>query len=310
MCVLINRIFENFREQAESSIASALQSRRIRLSEQLSDLPDPYAREAAIRLLLHDYAAELKEKSKKRCAMDGDTLLMRIFKENLIFLLTDEGQEEGAAYDDKIGHYIKALLEEYCELPYVERERIYFRKQKDEIDMAIQNKKMLRIVTRKQYLSYMKPLELRQDPGRMYHYLVGLTSTSKEGPWQISSVRLSSITNCKKQAYTGSITPKQKNEIRKVISETGIQYLSGSDTRQRIRVEFTPHGENMYRQILHLRPQHTGHDGLIYEFLCSLKQAEDYFFRFGHNARILEPIYLAEKFQRKYHNAAKKYDSF
>lgn len=310
MTVLINHIFECFRDQAESSISTALQNRRIKLTGQLSDMQDSSAREEAIGLLLRSYAADLQKKSEDRCKTKGEKITMRILHDNLCFLLSEEGQQEASAYRDKVGAYIKALLEEYSALPFVEREAIYFKKQKDEIDLAIQNKKLLRIVTRKQNISYVKPLELCQDKEHMYHYLLGFAASNKEGPWKVASFRLSHISSCKRQAYSGILTPNQKKEICAAITQTGIQYLSGSDTQQTIKVEFTPHGEKMYRQILHLRPQHTKHDGLIYEFDCSLKQAEDYFFKFGHNVRILEPVHLAEKFQRKYRNAAKRYDSF
>ena len=109
-CVMINRIFENFRDQAESSIASTLESRRIRLAGQLSEFPDPQARETAIRLILRDDADELKEKSRKRREETGEPMLIRIFKDNLLCLLSDEGQAESQAYNDKIGPYFKALL--------------------------------------------------------------------------------------------------------------------------------------------------------------------------------------------------------
>lgn len=310
MTVMINRIFECYRDRAESSIAASLEKRRSKLMEQLSDMQDPIAREEAVRLLLSSYAARLQEQSTERCKTKGNPLSMRILHDNLLFLLSEEGQREASSYHDKVGAYFKAILEEYCALPYVKREEIYFRKQKDEIDLAISNKKLLRIVTRGQYISYVKPLELSQDQDHTYHYLVGLASASKDGPWKIASFRLSSITDCKRQAHSGVLSTDQKKEIHTAMAETGIQYLSGNDTRQEIVVEFTPHGVKLYGQILHLRPQYTSHDGLIYKFDCSLKQAEDYFFKFGHNARILEPVHLAEKFRRKYHNAAKKYDSF
>ena len=98
---------------------------------------------------------------------------------------------------------------------------------------------------------------------------------------------------------------EKEREIRNAIREVGIQYLA--DTYNKIVVEFTPHGENMYRSMLHLRPQYTKKSGNIYEFCCSERQADNYFFKFGHNARILEPERLADAFRRKYENAAKKY---
>ena len=306
---LINHIFSCFCNEAESSVAEAMQKKRLRLLELLSSMQDPHAREKSIALILKEYNAELEQKRKNRCREKDHSLTFRISKDNLDYLLSDEGQKESPAYRDNIGAYFKALLEEYCEHPYVERERIYYRNPVDEIELAIQNRKLLRVVTRKQYISYVKPLELGQDTGRLYNYLVGLIASHQEGPWQIGSIRLSSISNCARQAHSGFISAEKEKEIRKAVKETGIQYLSGSDTFQKIVVEFTPVGEKMYGTILHLRPQYTNRDGRIYEFHCSFRQADNYFFKFGHHARILEPIQLAELFQRKYRNAAIKYES-
>ena len=48
---------------------------------------------------------------------------------------------------------------------------------------------------------------------------------------------------------------------------------------------------------------------MIYEFDCTLRQAENYFFKFGHDAMVLEPENLADKFLRKYRNAVKRYET-
>ena len=88
----------------------------------------------------------------------------------------------------------------------------------------------------------------------------------------------------------------------------GVQYLSDNRSAGTIKVRFTPEGEKMYYQMLHLRPLYTANpEPLVYEFSCTRFQAETYFFRFGHNVKILEPKDLADKFMRRYQSAAKQY---
>lgn len=304
---LINQIFENFRSHAESSVAVACQDHRSRLMDTLSAIEDLVSKQQAIDLLLKVYQADLEEKCQKRCVRKEHALMFRISKRNLDYLLSDEGQRESMHHHDNIGVYFKALLEEYCELPYVERERIYYKQFVDEIGLAILHSNMLKIVTRKKNTSYMKPLELGQDPEQLYNYLVGLMATSTDGPWNIASIRLSSITSCERRAKSAFISTETEKEVRSAIKKVGIQYLVDTDPDQKIVVEFTPEGEKMYRSILHLRPQYINKSGSVYEFSCSERQADNYFFKFGHNVRVLEPERLAAKFQRKYENAAKKY---
>ncbi len=65
---------------------------------------------------------------------------------------------------------------------------------------------------------------------------------------------------------------------------------------------------DMYRSMLHLRPQYLKKtDNRIYEFNCSIHQAHNYFFKFGEDAIILEPKSLASSFADKYQRAAKSY---
>ena len=305
----LNQIFQNYQSIAESSIAESLHRKRDHLLSLLSGMPETSEKNEAINLLINEYADKLEQNRTRRVKDKDVSLLFRVSKDNLRFLLSDEGQQEAPFYRDDIGGYFKALLEEYCERPFIIREQIYNRNSVDEINMAIDSGLLLKITTRKQNISYMKPLALEQDTEQLYSYLVGLMSTNREGPWEIGSIRLSSISNCKRQERSGFLNAGDKKEIRKAIKQTGIQYISGHDSFQRIIVELTPEGERMYRSILHLRPhyarkiaQHT------YEFHCSIKQAENYFYKFGHNARVIEPQFLADKFLRMYRNAAKKYE--
>ena len=305
----VNDVFEKFRADAESSVMCAVRRKKIVLSDLLSSMADQEARDQAISLMLDSYASELKERLTCRCREKDHSISFRIGKENLEYLLSDEGRQEAEVCRDDVGLYMKAVLEEYCELPYVKREAVYFREYVDMIEQAVRDKRMLKVRTRTQWVLYVKPFGLRMDPERMYHYLVGMTALAPEGPWQIGSIRLSNISVCRRLAYPAPITRESERKIAKAIKDTGVQFLLGYDTAQKIVVEFTPQGEQLYRSMLHLRPQCVKKAApLIYEFHCSIRQASNYFFKFAEDARIVEPGELAAQFHDMYRNAAKKYE--
>lgn len=73
-------------------------------------------------------------------------------------------------------------------------------------------------------------------------------------------------------------------------------------------VKFTEKGQKMYHRMLHLRPMFSAiREDRIYEFMITRRQAENYFFKFGHQVKILEPQELADKFSRRYESAARQY---
>lgn len=154
----------------------------------------------------------------------------------------------------------------------------------------------------------MLPVCIEEDSEHMYNYLAGMIGTSQCGPWGIGAIRLSNIKIADCQNKSGYLSANEKKAIYTKIKKHGIRYLSDKEDPIRVVVQFTPHGEKLYRQMLHLRPNCIKKNGLTYEFECPQYQADTYFFKFGHNAKILEPQSLADKFKRKYQSAAKQYD--
>lgn len=313
----INRIISHFRSEARSAIAQAVQNERIRLQSVLQKVSSEQAHNLILEALLHDFKYQLIREMELRCQKKGCEIYFRVNKENIEYLISEEGQAEGPVYNDKVGLFFKAILEEYCEQPYVERERIYFKDHMDEIQLAIDYHKLLKVtlITKnkrtgspKNNIMYVKPFCVTQDSERLYNYLVGMISSMREGPWQIGSIRLTSILKCDHQMHPMTITLSTRTEIEEEIKRKGVQFLSDNQAAQRIVVKFTPKGERMYRSMLHLRPQYLKKtDDGIYEFNCSIHQAKNYFFKFGEDALILEPRYLASSFADKYQRAAKRY---
>lgn len=262
---IINHIFSRFRETAHSSITLVCQSRKIDLEKALAPVQPDAAREHAVKLLLDEYQTQLVDELQ-HWAKKGKAFSFRIDKENLDYLASEEGQRESIFYGGRVGEYIKAVLEEYAEYPRVERERIYFKDVLDEIQLAISKRKMLKLTlhsvnkTRSGTVNnilYVKPLEIRQDSERLYHYLVGINASCKDGPWTPGAIRLTSIkiASCLEQA--AAISKEKERLIKSKIWENGVQYLSDSCSAGTVKVRFTPEGERQYYQILHLRPRYT-----------------------------------------------------
>lgn len=313
----LNHIFRCFADSAESSIASTLRSRREEYAQTLSPMAPGPAPDQALALLLDQEKQRLEQALARRLSEKGRAFSFRIDRENLEYLSTDAAQSEAAYYQDNVGSYFKAVLEEYGALPYVRREQLYHRAQLECIHTAIEQKKRLKLTLRNSHLAtgqamYMKPCALLQDADRKYNYLVGMLASSHDSDdFQYASVRLTSIVKCARMEKSGILRAEERREIERRIKASGVPYLSSGIHTQRIRVRLTDAGVRLFHTILHLRPMYVSrhqHDGAwIYEFDCLPWQAEIYFFKFGADARILEPADLAEAFRSKYEAAAAAY---
>ena len=310
----INDVFYYYKDAAMSSISLAISTRRRELLNDLAELP---GYDQAVEKMLTIYEKQLFEDAKKRLKERVKPFSIRVDNRNLEYLRSDEGQAESAYYDDRVGLYVKAVIEEYCQLPYVKREQFFFRDNWNEVIRAIDEMKVVKLrLQTSQYnqgrtrdnILYMLPVCIEDDSKHMYNYLAGMIGPSQEGPWKIGVVRLSNVKVAEYQKKSGHLSADEKKAVRKEITKRGIQYLSDDEEPIKVVVQFTPYGEKQYRQILHLRPTCKKKNGLIYEFECPQYQAVAYFFKFGHNAKILEPKSLADSFKRKYQSAARQYD--
>ncbi len=307
---VINHIFRNYRETALSSIGIRLNNERNRLLDCLGDINNSPEKDRTIELLLQSYKNQLMSFADELLKVKANMANIRLDSENLSYLASDDGQNEGEFYNDNIGQYLKSVIEEYARLPYVEREKIYKKDIMEEIQLAIAGGNILKLTLittnqRKQNnVMYVKPYCVMCDQESMYNYLVGYTSADGD-EWNIGSVRISSLTDCKLKARK-ALSQSEKGAVLQAIQTKGVQFLS-SDDEDKIKVEFTPQGESMYKKILHLRPSYVKKDRNVYEFRCTLFQAEAYFFRFGHDVKILEPEVLANKFYRRFKSAQRLY---
>ena len=139
---LINQIFQNFHETAESSIQMKLSVEREALA--LRFVGQEKA-EICTDVVLDLLREQLEKNVHRRQQDKGCSFFVRLSKPMLEALASDELREDAEFYSGKVGGYLKALLEEYCELPYAERERIYYKEQLQLIELAIANREQLKL---------------------------------------------------------------------------------------------------------------------------------------------------------------------
>ena len=309
---LINRIFRNFRKSADSSIACRLGEKKMEYEHLLAK--EKFGeKKKIISVFIEDYKAKLLQEAERRLKEKGNSFYFRIDRDNLLYLVSEEGQDEKDYYTDNISFYIKAVIEEYAEMPYIEREFIYHRELVDEIELAKSEQKVLKIILKnerdgKNNIKYVKVLGIYRDKEYLYNYVAGLMCDNRKGDWKPGAVRLTSVNDCDRLEQSAFISKENRDLVAEIIKRQGVQYLPAGDCDYRVVVEFTPKGEKMYQKMLHLRPLYVKRASeRIYEFICPKLQAQSYFFRFGQEAKILEPPDLAEEFLKRYQSAAKKY---
>lgn len=317
----INRLFLNFHGEAESSVDVSVARERQRLNELLSKMPDAAARSEAVGIMLAEYEARLSARINERLSQKGADLNPHLDQDCMAILggiALEHGELYRRYYDDNAGRYIKAVIEEYASLPYDERELIYYKADVNILNSAASGRRsMLKMTLRRPTanepngvrIAYVKPVGIMTDSERLYNYLYGMISDSLGGSWSNVAVRLTNIISVNELKADAFISKAELDCIERTIRTIGVQFLSGTNEIQRIVVRFTDRGLADYARMRHLRPQFTRIiDRNTYEFNCTPYKAKIYFFKFGEDARILEPQTLADEMRAMYSAALNRYE--
>ena len=318
----LNIILQNFYEASCASIELRCANKREEISSILDDIKMNNSKEIK-ELFLERYIKNYKNSLLERAFSypKGHGEKFRINIENVLLLKDDINEEDN--YYDNIGLYLKALFEEYCEKQNYEREQIFFKDIIDQINLAINNSKKLKIIIREKYNTktqsyyvrkyYVSPYKIVQDDTKNYNYLVGLSEEILEdgtiGEKHISSFRISRIGRITQMKSMGSFISKEsKDKIEQELIQKKAQFMAGELVD--VTVRFTQKGLENFKRQLYLRPQLyqcIDKDKSVYVFKCSEVQAINYFFKFGRDIEILGPIELRNKFIKRYESALENY---
>lgn len=207
-------------------------------------------------------------------------------------------------YGGSPGKFIKTVIEEYAEMSFIEREIIYFRDAVEKVNGNLN--KQLRIVTGARTF-IVKPYAIMSDKQSTYNYLICYsTAPGTSSKYEIASFRLSrikSITVLQDSEFI--LSDNETDKIKQTISGKGVQFLR--DELCDVIVEFTDAGKNLFNTMVFQRPEVISATGNRYSFRCTATQADFYFFKFGAEAKIVDPIGLREKFAERYNRAVMVY---
>ncbi|MDO4554980.1 MAG: WYL domain-containing protein, partial [Lachnospiraceae bacterium] len=238
-----------------------------------------------------------------------DSNVYRMNNGNMQYLTSDTCKED-IFYQDRPGLYLKCILEEYATLPYIKREKIFYKKTYDIVENAIESHKLLKVQTLGKRQFHVYPYKLIEDSLSTRCYLACYSKEpSKTGnEKKPASFRIPRLSDIRIMKESGHLTKTEIKQLEQTIADRSIQFLVGEEDE--IRVYLTDEGIRKYQEQIYLRPPKdpVASTRNEYVFHCTQTQAEYYFFKFGADAKILSPQCLQEKFSQMYLEAAKHYD--
>ena len=281
----------------------------IKTSSGIEELTAEYS--ACLDRLIEGYTDDLK--TRMNSFDKGIPLKPRIHNNIYDSLRLGKPDFQEDEFYPREGRYIKAILEEYAQLPFLTRESIYYKKIIDDITAAISLGSVLRFeyTNRRQQRTRttVRPYKIACSSLLPFNYLLALPLNAKTIE-DIHPYRISRINEPERLSRTSHITRDEKSKIDKYIQDKGgIQYLSSEDSE--VTVALTEQGYKLFKSILHLRPKcldkHLEGDKWILMFNCAEEQIKNYFFQFGKNAEIISPANLRQEFAERFRAAAEVY---
>ncbi len=312
-----NRIFRNWIGTSPANLSARLEDKKKEYRLLMKEKPFINMKETEREdLFLRLCDMYLKEISKELLLFPkGEGRKIHLNKKTCEYLLHFSDDSPECRIYRKPGIYLKAVFETYCRLPYIEREKIFFSDLFETIRNALNLHLPMQIRTTGGKTFSFLPFGTGTDANSNYHYLIGLsrpisssgTDIQEPGEYHCASFRISRIESIRNEyGKKAKLTPHQRSFIEKEIAEKGIPFLL-NDTAE-IRVRLSEEGVKKYNTLLHLRPKYTSRtDDNIYTFHITPMQAEFYFFKFGSDAKILQPTGLRETFRRGYEKAFHRY---
>lgn len=296
---IVNKVFLNYYLEAKASIKSYCDELDQKYSSILEDTINSKTQYSVIQKLIDSKKKEIineiesypKEKS----------VPIKFNKEARKIILDSE---EADNYKACLAHYIKAIIEEYTHLPFYQREKIIYKDKFEVVEQAINKKKQLKVIVASNKKFDIIPYKITTDKLSMFNYIVGYyPNEDKVVSYRISRADVKQI--CK----SGIIKAKTKKIIEDKISKYDIPFLTAEPSEDDICIELDKTGMSKYNSQLHMRPAYNRIEGNKYYFSASKKQIKYYFFKFGKNAKVLEPKSLAKEFEDFYKNALNKYEN-
>lgn len=306
----VNTVFNNYKSEAKSSISLYLQQREIELDRLFTGAKlDTISKKIAIDQILSVEKKEIIDKISDYSSTKGKSKLYHINDNNVEYLLEDCDEEQ---YYSRPGLYIRSIIEEYCSLPFIKRERIFRKNIYETIERACSEKRILKIKANyygKEQLFYVYPYKIVPDPFHTQSYLVCYSrkAEDEEKDKIVASFSMARISSPTMLTKTFHLNKQEVSNIETQMANYSPAYLIGKP--EQIKVKLTKKGKQSYQSRLYSRPEkiESLSSDDVYVFDCTQQQIFNYFFSFGANAEIISPEYLRTRFRNAHEKALKQY---
>lgn len=307
----INLVFDNFKSDAKSSISLYLQQRELELDRLFMETKlDNISKKIVIEQLLTIEKKEIKKTIADYNSLKGESKLYHINDNNIKYLLEDCDEDQ---YYARPSLYLRSVIEEYCSLPFIKRERIYKKDIYETVERACKEKRILKINANyygKDQLFYVYPYKIVPDSLHTQSYLVCYSRRAEEEDKDkiVASFSMTRMNTPTLLTKTFHLNKQEISNIETQLSNYSPAYLVGKP--EQIKVKLTPKGKLYYRSKLYSRPEKIESLSTddIYVFDCSQRQIFNYFFPFGADAEIISPDYLRNHFKNTYEKALIPYN--
>lgn len=305
----LNQIIMNMYQEAKCSFSKQRGMLEIEYNKMLTGVPNK--KSIAEKLSVETiklFREKLDEQRKiKKGKLLGKSIILSLNKE-LKSMLEISSEAE---YYESCKDYLEALIFEYSNLSYSERERIYFGKKYKQLQHYIsEQEEVIFSLSGKNYK--VKPYCITTDRNNTYNYLIGYSFHNEN--WNIQSFRLQRIETLHSTKAKFSFDVAELKELDELIRNQDIPYLSHNSNDETITVRLSDRGYYLYRTIiLFQRPSNCKvikcePDNNILAFHCTEAQAYNYFIKFGADVEVIEPASLRQKFSEMHKKASQYYD--
>lgn len=308
----INTVFANYKDEAKSSISLYLQQRKLELDRLFTGSEwNEKNKKRAIDQILSAEKQELLKQTARYGTLKGESKLYHINDRNVEYLLEDCDEQQ---YYSRPGLYLRSIIEEYCSLPFIERERIYRKEIYDIVERACREKRILKIRANyygKDQLFYVYPYKIMPDSLHTQAYLVCYSRKAEENDSEkiVASFSMARMNPPTMLTKTFHLNKQEIDYIESQISKYSPAYLVGRP--EQIKVKLTEKGKQSYQSRLFSRPEkiESLSSDDIYVFDCTQQQIYNYFFPFGAEAEIISPESLRNRFLTTHQKAIAIYNA-
>lgn len=309
----INTVFSNYYEEANSSIELYMEQKRLEFDKIFKKLDmNDKVKEMVTNELMNDARKNVENLVKQYKKTKGSSKIYHINRNNSPLIGKDCKEQNNYS---RAGQYIKCVIEEYCSLPFIERERIYRKEVFEKVERACKEHRILKIRIKedgekKEQLFYIYPYKIMPDMLDTRSYLVCYSRKAEDAeknkkPASFAMSRLAMPSLLEKSYFY--LNKQEIATMEERIMKSSPAYLLGEP--EKICVRLTEKGKKFYQTRLHSRPnkdEKLSSDN-EYVFFCSQQQIYNYFFSFGAEAEIISPEGLRQRFYDTYHNALLRY---